>query len=111
MTLGPAVLALPLLERFRGPAAAFVSTLGRVPLFFYVLHVPLISVSAAIYFSLAWNTDRWHAPMMQPPPPGFTPSLPLVYTVTAITVATLYFPCRWYMRLKQREQAWWLSYL
>ncbi|HEU5042099.1 MAG TPA: heparan-alpha-glucosaminide N-acetyltransferase domain-containing protein, partial [Gemmatimonadales bacterium] len=46
MTLGPAIAVLPRLDRLRGPIAEAVRTLGRVPLFFWLLHVPVIHLVA-----------------------------------------------------------------
>jgi uncharacterized membrane protein len=42
MTLGPSITLLGLFEWARGPVARFFIVFGRVPLFFYLLHVPLI---------------------------------------------------------------------
>jgi hypothetical protein len=51
--------------------------------------------------------------MMNPPPPaGYTWSLPLLYLVTAVVVFLLYYPSRWFARLKEeRRDLPWLSYL
>jgi uncharacterized membrane protein len=102
MTLGPLIALLPLFERARGKAADVLNLFGRVPLFFYVLHIPLIHV-AAIVVSLI-RTGRvtpWlfeNHPMEPPPAPdGYRWSLLLLYTVWAICVTLLYFACRWYV--------------
>ena len=52
MTLGPTLVAIPLLETARGPLARAFEVYGRVPFFYYVLHIPLIHL-AAIAVSLA----------------------------------------------------------
>src|SRR5436190_14857895 len=48
MTLGPAILLLAAFEKARGWLADLVLTYGRVPLFFYLLHIPLIHGSAVV---------------------------------------------------------------
>src|SRR2546423_2319038 len=56
MTLGPAIIALALFERFnREPVPGLLQPLvvfGRVPLFFYIIHIPLIH-ALAIAFAFA----------------------------------------------------------
>jgi len=42
MTLGPMIALLPLAERARGWLTQAVTTFGRVPLFYYLLHIPVI---------------------------------------------------------------------
>jgi hypothetical protein len=116
MTLGPTILVLPLLERARGPAARVLTVFGRVPFFYYVLHIPLIhlifvGLSIARFGSvIPWLTANH--PMFAPPvPPGYTYSLAALYAITVLTVVVLYFPCRWFANLKARRSDRWLSYL
>ena len=47
MTLGPLILALPLVEGAQGRVARWLNVFGRVPLFYYLLHIPLIHLVAA----------------------------------------------------------------
>ena len=47
MTLGPALVALALVDPPAGPFARPLVTFGRVPLFFYLIHFPLIHAAAA----------------------------------------------------------------
>jgi hypothetical protein len=116
MTLGPTIAILPLLERARGKVADVLSVFGRVPFFYYVLHVPLIHL-AFVGLSVArfgevipWMTANH--PMMAPPaPPGYAYGLLSLYAVTAVVVALLYPPCRWFAALKRRRRDPWLSFL
>jgi uncharacterized membrane protein len=116
MTLGPMLVAIPLLELARGKVADVLTTFGRVPFFYYLLHIPAIHV-AAIVVSLirTGSVTPWlfgNHPMEPPPlPDGYVWSLPLLYLVWAIVVTALYFPCRWYAEKKARDTSGWLSYL
>jgi uncharacterized membrane protein len=116
MTLGPTIALVPLLERVRGALARWMTVFGRVPFFFYVLHIPLIH-ALALLASLAREgaVNPWlfaNHPMGAPPPPdGYAWGLPLLYAVWAVAVVALYVPCRWFADLKARRQGRWLSYL
>jgi uncharacterized membrane protein len=116
MTLGPTIAMIPLLESARGPIARWLTVFGRVPLFFYLLHLPLIHL-LAILVSLIRNGEisPWlftNHPMGNPEPPdGYTWSLGLLYAVWGVAVVVLYFACRWYGELKARSHNRWLSYL
>jgi hypothetical protein len=87
-----------------------------VPLFFYLLHLPLVH---ALAIAAAWlrdgAVDPWlfaNHPMDNPPPPdGYTWSLPLLYAVTAVALALLTLACRRYAAYKQRHPDGWLRYL
>jgi uncharacterized membrane protein len=116
MTLGPMIASIPLLETAHGAVARVLIVYGRVPFFYYVLHIPLIHV-AAVVVSLVreGRVNPWllaNHPMGNPPPPsGSVWSLPLLYLVTVVVVAVLYVPCRWMGSLKQRRGDAWLRYL
>jgi hypothetical protein len=116
MTLGPTIALIPLLERARGAVTRFVAVFGRVPFFYYVLHIPLIHALALVVSRIRLGeVSPWlfaNHPMGNPPPPdGYTWSLGLLYLVFAVTIAFLYFPCRWFSDLKVRRTDWWLRYL
>jgi uncharacterized membrane protein len=116
MTLGPVILLLPLADRARGKIAEIFAVFGRVPMFYYLLHIPAIHL-AAVIVSLAreGRVNPWlfsNHPMMNPPPPeGYTWSLALLYAVFVIVVALLYVPCRWYARRKAQNPAPWMRYI
>jgi uncharacterized membrane protein len=112
MTLGPAIAALPWLERMRGRAADLLLTFGRVPLFFWLLHVPLIHL-VAVGLSLARYGEVIPWLYRNPPTPlpeGYGYALGLVYAVTVGVVAVLYPVCRWFAGVKRRRKDAWLSY-
>ncbi|HKR62420.1 MAG TPA: heparan-alpha-glucosaminide N-acetyltransferase domain-containing protein [Thermoanaerobaculia bacterium] len=116
MTLGPTLIALPLVEHARGRVARWLSVFGQVPFFYYVLHIPLIHlVAVAISMVRTPASTGWlfsNFPMMPPDvPEGYRWSLGLLYLVFALVVITLYFPCRWYARKKSESRATWMRFL
>ncbi|HKO55690.1 MAG TPA: heparan-alpha-glucosaminide N-acetyltransferase domain-containing protein [Thermoanaerobaculia bacterium] len=116
MTLGPMFLLLAAAEKWRGRAAGILTTFGRVPMFYYLLHIPLIHAAACIVSIVReGRVDSWlfgNHPVDPPPlPPGYMWSLPLLYLVFALCVIALYFPCRWYAGVRAKSGSKWLSYL
>jgi len=115
MTLGPAIALIPLLERARGALARAISVFGRVPFFYYLLHIPLIHALALVVSLIHGGVNPWlfdnHPMDPGPVPEGYRWSLPLLYLVFAIAVALLYWPCRWFADLKSRRRDWWLTYM
>jgi uncharacterized membrane protein len=116
MTLGPGLALIPLLESARGIFSRTVAMFGRVPFFFYVLHIPLIHALAIVVSKIRLGSvDPWlftNHPMGNPPPPaGYVWSLSLLYLVWAITIVFLYFVCRWFAEVKSRRTDWWLKYV
>jgi len=131
MTLGPALLVLGLMDarldgrdgRDRGGdgrlprALRPVLVFGRVPLFYFVLHVAIIHLLAVAASALRFHAVHWmfespsldRFPVTQPP--GWPASLPWVYLAWATVVALAYPCCRWYAALKARHPGGWLSYL
>jgi hypothetical protein len=113
MTLGPALVALALLERARGRIAAWLATYGRVPLFFYVVQI-FVAHAAAAVLALVQGGRVQRIPVTTDPgsiPAWYGLPLPGVYLVWALVVATLYFPCRRFARLKETRADWWIRYL
>ena len=116
MTLGPMILLLPASERARNKLGEFFAVFGRVPMFYYLLHIPAIHFAAVVVsFVREGRADPWlftNHPMMNPPPPdGYRWSLALLYLVFIIVVAVLYFPCRAYARRKMSNPAAWMKYV
>ena len=116
VTLGPALVLLALTENLRGSVSRFTTALGRVPLFFYVVHLYVIHL-AAVFAAMAtgfdasdmilntWVTD---APQLR----GYGFSLGVVYILWIGFVLILFPLCLWYDRYKRTHRdKWWLSYL
>jgi uncharacterized membrane protein len=116
MTLGPTVALLPAAERMRGRLAAALATFGRVPFFYYLLHIPAIHAAAVVVSAIReGRPNAWlfgNHPMMPPPvPPGYTWSLALLYFVFAFVVGLLYVPCAWFAGVKARHRGGLVGYL
>ena len=117
MTIGPALVLMPWLERARGAWTRPLEVFGRVPMFFYLLHIPLIHLVALAIAAvrtpdaLAWMFAN-HPLRPGPPPDGYRWSLVLLYAVTVGVTAALYLPCREFARRKAEQGApRWLTYV
>lgn len=110
-TLGPCFGMLALFERWSSPFTRFVMVYGKVPMFYYILHLYLIHAVALVVGVLAgFSLKTFFDPFFfYPPEWGY--SLGVVYLVWISVVLALYLPCRWFARVKATNRAWWLSYL
>jgi hypothetical protein len=116
MTLGPMFVVLSLAERWRGRVAEVLETFGRVPFFYYLLHIPVIHAAACVVSLIReGRVTPWlfgNHPVAPPElPEGYMWSLGLLYLVFAVCVIALYFPCRWFARVRAARRSAWLSYL
>jgi len=138
MTLGPGILLLARLDRVLNPSehsqldanevmggkggersSAILSmaarpfvVFGRVPLFYYLLHLPLIHFLAVVTaypkYQLALGSFYFAHP---PVDSGYGHELWVVYLVWIAAVLLLLPICSWFARVKQRRREAWLSYL
>jgi uncharacterized membrane protein len=116
MTLGPMFLLWAFAEKWKSGFALVIETFGRVPMFFYLLHIPLIHAAACLVSMVReGHIDPWlfanHPLIPGPVPPGYQWSLGLLYSVYATCIVMLYFACRWYVRIKRTSQSNWLRFL
>jgi uncharacterized membrane protein len=118
MTLGPAMVAMAWLERRQLSAANPVMVFGRVPFFFFVVHLAVIHSLAIILGLLRYGRTSFllipppsMSSMRQEFPAGYGYGLWVVYAVWIGVITMLYLVCRWFAQLKQRRRDWWLSYL
>ena len=118
ITLGPAFAFLSVAERPLNRWAAGVSVYGRVPMFYYFLHLLLIHVLAVIaavatgfpatsMVIKSMHMNETHVLN------GYGFDLPVVFLVWAAVVLALYPACKWYDAYKTKHGTgkWWLSYL
>jgi uncharacterized membrane protein len=116
VTLGPALILLGLLDsvKARHGLSRILLVYGRVPLFYYVLHIYLLNVMARLA-ALAFHQPIFHGTViadLAQRPVGYGHGLPFIYAMWILAVAILYLPCRWFMELRARHRDWaWLSYL
>jgi hypothetical protein len=116
--LRPSFLFLRAVDRSTPAFLTPATVIGRVPLFFYVIHFSLIHVLAVVacfarYGSAHWmfeSPDRAHYPVSTPPGWGY--ALPGVYATWAVVVVVMFPLCRWFEALKHRRRdVWLLSYM
>jgi uncharacterized membrane protein len=117
MTLGPSILALGLLDRPVGPLGRPLVVFGRVPLFFYLLHVPLIHLFAVLFAWFRYGDVSFllchlafsDKALLFPRDYGY--GLAVIYPVWFLVILCHYPPCRWFAEVKRRSRDPWLSYL
>jgi uncharacterized membrane protein len=113
MTLGPALIVLAGLDGVTAERGLgrILLVFGRVPLFYYILHIFLIHALAIFVGFLFRQPVSWlwrgeHSPA------GYGHGLPFVYLMWFIVLLILYLPCKSHMAFKSRHRDWgWLSYL
>jgi len=117
MTLGPAMVFLWSVDRATPRILRPALVIGKVPLFYYVLHFLLIHLLAVATCYVRYGSAHWmfespnlaNYPFTAPPDWGY--SLPVIFLAWALVVVAMYPLCRWFAALKQRRSDAWLSYL
>lgn len=116
MTLGPALLFLALAERPLNAFTQKIIVFGRVPMFYYIVHIYLIHLLALVAAALTgykWQymvLDTWVSDSSELK--GFGFNLAVVYLLWVVLVVVLYPLCKWYDNYKRaHREKWWLSYI
>ena len=116
MTLGPSMLILIQLENVKNKISQWLMVFGKVPFFFYIVHLFVIHVFAipiAAFQGFGWNAmflDEFVA--LDESLRGYIFSLFGTYLIWAILVILLYRPSRWWMIFKRNHpEKTWLIYL
>jgi len=103
MILGPSILFLYVFDSIQNGLTKILTTIGKVPMFYYIVHIYLIHTIAFFIESPSDSTPfhiigRFH--------------LWTVYLIWFGVVLALYMPCKWYGKYKSAHpEKWWLSYL
>jgi uncharacterized membrane protein len=116
MTLGPLIALVPFAEWAKGWLSNVLSTFGRVPLFYYLVHILLIHLVALLVNLIRVGNPHqdWYgtAPFLGPLPEGDRWGLPVLYLVFFLVEVILYLLCRWFARFKTSHPGErWLKYL
>ena len=113
MTLGPAITLLGVFEGVRGWKKKFLLPFGRTPLFFYLIHIPLIHLLSVLFTSKPAldSTFIYRGYEHTALPTGYGFDLPVIYLIWIIVVLGLYPLSKWYAELKSQRKYKWLSYL
>ena len=120
MTLGPALLMLAWLDARRLRPNHPLVVIGRVPMFYYVLHFWMAHVLAAVAAALRYGSASLAFLFSPLPsmggsralfPPDFGYPLWVTYVMWMVVVLLMYPLCRWYAAVKARRSDWWLGYL
>lgn len=117
MTIGPALLLLAYSESIKNKFTDAMVVFGRTAFFYYILHIYIIHIAAAICFFARGHSFADAANVGQQFPfmfvaPGEGYGLPIVYLVWALVVIGLYPLCKRYDQYKTlHKEKWWLSYL
>ena len=117
VTLGCALLFLAYAERLPHRFAKITVVYGKVPLFYYALHLYIIHTAAMIvaeFTGFGWSsmTSLLQSIHQSPALKGFGFNLFTVYFSWLTVLAVTYPICNWYGRYKEtNREKWWLSYL
>ena len=116
MTLGPAIMFLAFAEKTFNRLTKSIIHIGRVPMFFYILHLYLIHLLAM--FAAEISGYNWSDMILQrrvwvdPQLKGYGFSLGITYLLWVGIVFLLYPLCKRFDKYKTaHKEKWWLSYL
>ena len=117
ITLGGTFLFLANAEKLKGKVVDFFCVFGRVPFFYYILHIYLIHLIAV--FAAEFTEFGWQVMVSMPTfatrveaLKGYGFNLITVYVVWIIVILLLYPLCKKFDNYKQsHKEKWWLSYL
>jgi uncharacterized membrane protein len=116
MTMGPALIFLSLIEPLGKRLPKPVIVFGRVPFFFYIVHLYVIHALAMLLLVYQGRDASEYIfsaeNLMSGSLSDFGLSLAMVYVIWIVVTTLLYPLCRWYQRYREKNPSkWWLRYL
>jgi uncharacterized membrane protein len=116
MTMGPALIFLSAIEALGHRLAWPVIAFGRVPFFFYIVHLYVIhalGMLLLVYQGRDWSEYILSARgIASGSLSNFGLGLEAVYLIWILVVIFLYPLCKWYQKYREHNPSkWWLSYL
>ncbi|MDY7006576.1 MAG: heparan-alpha-glucosaminide N-acetyltransferase domain-containing protein [Cyanobacteriota bacterium] len=113
ITLGLAILLLYWLEIETKTLLKPLITLGQQPLFFYIIHIFLIHITAILFalsrYGIKAFTFSYLGIIRKPEYIGY--SLPKVYLIWLLMTCLLYIICKSFAEYKKKHRGkWWLNY-
>jgi uncharacterized membrane protein len=121
-TLGISALVMVAIESAEGQgvckrARSVLEVYGRVPFFYFLLHIALIHLLALIISGASGGDWRWwltefpNGGVLTGHPPGYGYGLGVIWCIWIFVVALCYPACKWYAGVKMRSRNPLLSYL
>lgn len=113
ITFSIALILLYLFERY--PSAIFypLKIFGQVPLFFYILHLWLIHITAILFALPKYGYQAITIPYLigslKPETYGY--DLHHIYLFCILILFILYPLCYWFNQYKAKHKFWWLKFL
>ena len=101
------------LDRPLGKWSHPLQEFGRVPFFFYILHIPLLHLGGILLALMVFQDASWLIKTpVGPSPEGYSYGFELLPTYLGWIAAliVLYYPSRWFAQIKAKRKDWWLSY-
>ncbi|MGH2647371.1 MAG: DUF1624 domain-containing protein, partial [Ginsengibacter sp.] len=115
VTLGIMFLIFAIAEKGNSPAGKVISVYGKVPMFYFLVHIYLIHATLIVILFL--QGFHWHDLSFEtgifgrPQNVQSGVNLWAVYVIWISVVVILYKPCVWYGKYKLSHKQWWLRYL
>lgn len=115
ITIGPSLLLLSAIETVNNKFSRIITTYGRVPFFYYILHFYILhTICMFLYLSRGHSFQQGLQDIPNFPfkfmNPGEGYGIGVVYLVWIVVVVILYPLCKWFSNYKANHKQWWLSY-